>query len=207
MIQLAAGFCSLINGGYYYEPHIISQIVKPNGSIVKNIKGEVIKQTVTKENSDYIKTGLRECVEIGTGKSAAVNGYIVSGKTGTAQKLTVDPEKYILSFIGFAPYEKPEIVCYVLVDDPVDPDQSSSITGTLFSSIMGEILPYVNAKKDGPKPEPATDPASQPEPSTEPTSEPTSSENETTTQSNIGEDERANRNIETETTAVLIPQQ
>jgi Cell division protein FtsI/penicillin-binding protein 2 len=206
MIQLAAGFCSLINGGYYYEPHIVSQIVKPNGSIVKNIKGEVIKQTVTKENSDYIKTGLRECVEIGTGKSAAVDGYIVSGKTGTAQKLTVDPEKYILSFIGFAPYEKPEIVCYVLVDDPVDPDQSSAITGTLFSSIMAEVLPYVNAKKDGPESDPATDPATQPESTTEPTSEPTSSENETTTQSNIGEDERANRNIETETTALPVPQ-
>lgn len=208
MIQLAAGFCSLINGGYYYEPHIVSQIVKPNGSIVKNIKGEVIKQTVTKENSDYIKTGLRECVEIGTGKSAAVNGYIVSGKTGTAQKLTVDPEKYILSFIGFAPYEKPEIVCYVLVDDPVDPDQSSSITGTLFAGIMGEVLPYVNAKKDGPEPEPATDPAAQPdpEPSTEPVTEPASGETETTTPSNIGEDERANRNIETETTAVPISQ-
>jgi len=209
MIQLAAGFCSLINGGYYYEPHIVSQIVKPNGSIVKNISGEVVKQTVTKENSDYIKTGLRECVEIGTGQSAAVNGYIVSGKTGTAQKLTIDPDKYVLSFIGFAPYEKPEIVCYVLVDDPVDPLQSSSITGTLFSSIMGEVLPYVNAKKDGPTPEPSTDPAAEPESesSTEPVSEPAGSgEPETTTQSNIGEEERANRNIETETTAATISQ-
>lgn len=210
MIQLAAGFCSLINGGYYYEPHLVSQIVKSNGSIVKNVNPEVVKQTVTRETSDYIKTGLRECVEIGTGSSAAVSGYIVSGKTGTAQKLSIDPEKYILSFIGFAPYENPEVVCYVLVDDPVAEDQSSSITGTLFSSIMNEILPYVNAKKDAPvenQPE-TTENQTQPEDQTaepESTSGPESSgEEETTTVSNIGQDERAGANIETETTAAVI---
>lgn len=194
----------MINGGYYYEPHVVSQIIKPNGSIVKNINAEVVKQTVTKETSDHIKTGLRECVEIGTGKSAAVSGYIISGKTGTAQKLAIDPEKYVLSFIGFAPYDKPEIVCYVLVDDPVDPDQSSSITGTLFSGIMGEVLPYVNAKKDAPvqpEPEPSTEP--QPEPPSTAEQE-TTGEPESTTVSNIGQDERANQNIPAETTAVPI---
>lgn len=147
MIQLAAAFSSVINGGYYYEPHVVKQIVKSNGSIVKNVETEPVRQTVTKATSDYVKSGLRGCVDYGTGKSAAVEGYLISGKTGTAQKLPRSDRKYLLSFIGFAPYDDPEVVCYVVMDDPSD--DSSSVTGSLFSAIMSEVLPYLNVTKDG----------------------------------------------------------
>lgn len=203
MIQLASGFCSLINGGYYYEPHVVKQVINSTGGIVKNVDGQVVKQTVTKETSDYIKTGLRGCVDYGTGKSAAVSGYLISGKTGTAQKSPRTENKYLLSFIGFAPYDNPEAVCYVVMDNPSD--DSSAVTGSLFSAIMGEVLPYLNVRKDGPVLEEPSEPgttAQEPETSEEPVTEPESTteapesgEPETTAVSNIGQEERAAVNI------------
>ncbi len=149
MVQLASAFSSVINGGYYYRPHLVSQVVKRNGSIVETAGTDPIKQTVTKETCDSVKKGLRACVDYGTGKSAAISGYLISGKTGTAQQLTEGKDHYLLSFIGFAPYDDPEVVCYVLMDNPSD--DSSKVTGSLYATIMSEVLPYLNIEKDGPE--------------------------------------------------------
>ncbi len=148
MIQLASAFSALINGGYYYEPHVVKEVIKENGSIAMDSDDCLVKQIVTRETSDSVKQGLRNCVDYGTGKSAAVNGYLISGKTGTAQQLNVAKDHYLLSFIGFAPYDDPEVVCYVLMDNPSD--DSSAVTGSLYSAIMSEVLPYLNSRKDAP---------------------------------------------------------
>ena len=84
MIQMVSGFSSLINGGYYYEPHVVKQIVTPEGSLVKNYSKTLVKETVTRETSDFIKNCLREVVLSGTGTTAAIEGYTIGGKTGTA---------------------------------------------------------------------------------------------------------------------------
>ncbi len=150
MIQMAAAFSSIINGGNYYEPHIVKEILNSKGGIVEEVGTKVIKQTVTKSTSDLIKQGLKECVESGTGTKAAVEGYIISGKTGTAQKLPREDKKYLISFIGFAGYENPELVCYVIVDAPEGENQASSISSVLFSKIMEEALPYLNIFPEDP---------------------------------------------------------
>ena len=209
MIQLASAFSSIINGGYYYEPHVVKQIVKSNGSIVKNVEAAPVKQTVTKATSDYIKTGLRGCVDYGTGKSAAVPGYLISGKTGTAQKSPRKDKKYLLSFIGFAPYDDPEVVCYVVMDNPSD--DSSTVTGSLFSAIMSEVLPYLNVAQDNPEsaqqPDDSTqttEPAQQPDNSTQASAEQATQEE--TTVSNIGEPEVAGDNLDNELTGLTEPE-
>lgn len=211
MIQIASSFSSIINGGYYYEPHVVKQIVKSNGSIVKNVETQPVKQTVTKDTADVIKEGLRGCVDYGTGRSAAVDGYLIAGKTGTAEKLPRGTGKYILSFIGFAPYENPEVVCYVMMDTPSD--DSSAVTGTLFSAIMGEVLPYLNVPKDAPVTE-NTENSSQETTTNAPTEGETTGEQQTTggeqqtggeeetTVSNIGEEEVAGDNLGEEITAL-----
>ena len=214
MIQLASAFTSIINGGYYYEPHVVKQIVKSNGSIVKNVEAAPVKQTVTKATSDYIKTGLRVCVDYGTGKSAAVPGYLISGKTGTAQKSPRKDKKYLLSFIGFAPYDDPEVVCYVVMDNPSD--DTSTVTGSLFSAIMSEVLPYLNVAQDNPEsaqqPDDSTqttEPAQQPDNSTQASAEQASAEQATqeeTTVSNIGEPEVAGDNLDNELTGLTEPE-
>lgn len=145
MVQMVSGFSSLINGGNYYEPHMVKQIVDQNGKIVKNIDKTLVKQTVSLETSAFIKESLLATVVEGTGKSAAVVGYEVGGKTGTAEKYPRGEGKYLLSFLGFAPYNNPQVVCYVIVDEPQVPDtSSSSYASKLFSLIMTEVLPYMD---------------------------------------------------------------
>lgn len=146
MIQMVAGFSALINGGEYYQPHLVKQVVNADGDIVENKGKNLIKQVLTEETSEFLRTSLRETVISGTAKSAAVTGYEVAGKTGTAQiNGKRDEDVYILSFMGFAPYNEPEVLCYVLVDEPDVPDpSSSSYASRLFSEIMAEVLPYMN---------------------------------------------------------------
>lgn len=229
MVQLISGFSAVINGGNYYEPHVVKQIIKENGSIVLDNSDKLVKQIVTKETSDIIKQGLRNCVDYGTGKSAAVSGYLISGKTGTAQQLAVAKDHYLLSFIGFAPYDNPEVVCYVLMDNPSD--DSSAVTGSLFSAIMSEVLPYLNVQEDGPviettpesgenaATEPESGEASTPESGEDAAAEPDSGETATTeggedaaaeqqTTPNEGMDEVASNLIdEDSTTGAEEPQQ
>lgn len=145
MMQMVAGFSSLINGGDYYKPHVIKQVVNSKGGVVKNYDKELMKQTVTKETSDFIRQALYNTVESGTGKTAAVEGYQVGGKTGTAQHHDKTDNNYLLSFLGFAPYDNPQVVCYAIVDSPDVPDKgSSSYACKLFSAVMTEALPYLN---------------------------------------------------------------
>lgn len=145
MVQMVAGFSSLINGGNYYKPHVAKQILNANGGVVENYDKQLIKQTITKETSDFLKQALVNTVEGGTGKTAAVAGYSVGGKTGTAQHHDKTKDEYILSFLGFAPYDNPQVVCYAVVDTPDVPDKgSSSYACKLFSAVMTEVLPYMD---------------------------------------------------------------
>ncbi len=145
MVQLASAFCSLINGGYYYQPYVVKEIVNSNGGVVSETDKTLIKQVITEETSDAIKDGCKLAVEDGTAGSAKVDGYVISGKTGTAEKLPRGTGEYLVSFIGFAPYETPEVVCYTVIDNPKMEGGTNSIPAmTLFSEIMSEILPYLN---------------------------------------------------------------
>ncbi len=145
MVQMVAGFSSLINGGNYYQPHVVRQILNSDGGVVENIDDTLIKQTVTAKTSDFIRHAMWQTVEAGTGKTAKVDGYLVGGKTGTAQHLDKTDSNYLLSFLGFAPYDNPQVVCYVIVDSPqVEDKGSSAYASKLFSAIMTEALPYMN---------------------------------------------------------------
>lgn len=149
MIQLAAGFSSVINGGYYYQPHVVKQILNENGGIVETFDKNLVKQVATKETCDIVKEGLKMCVESGTGTKGAIEGYTISGKTGTAEKLPRGTGEYLLSFIGFAPYDNPEVVCYVVLDNPrAEGKEQTSNCLDVWTSIMAEVLPYLDIYKE-----------------------------------------------------------
>lgn len=176
MIQMVAGFSSLINGGYYYKPHVVKQILNSNGGVVANYDKELIKQTITKDTSDFLRQALVNTVNGGTGKTAAVEGYDVGGKTGTAQHHDKSDTTYLLSFLGFAPYDNPQVVCYTIVDAPqVDNPGSSSYACKLFSAIMTEALPYMDVfpTKEVQTTEPATEPETTKPEETQESTEPT----------------------------------
>lgn len=148
MVQLAAGFSSIINEGTLYQPHIVTGIEDASGNIVRDISPTVVKKTISAETSATMRDMLRSVVTEGTAKTAAVPGYDIGGKTGTAQKLPRADHKYLVSFIGFAPVSDPEVVVYVVVDEPNVADQAHSTYAQLIcKNIMSQILPYLNVEK------------------------------------------------------------
>lgn len=145
MIQMIAAFSSLINGGYYYEPHVVKQITATDGSIVENISPRVIKQTVSATTSAKIVEYCNGVVENGTGKTARPAGYAIGGKTGTAETVPRDKINYVVSFMGYAPADNPQIAIYVVVDRPNAVFQDDAKYATrIVRSILTEVLPYLN---------------------------------------------------------------
>lgn len=148
MIEMASAFSSVINGGYYYEPHVVSKIINSSGNTVKNIEPRVLKQTVSATTSAMMREYLYATVAEGTGRTARPAGYAMGGKTGTAEKAARDRKNYVVSFIGYAPADNPQIVIYVVIDEPNVEDQphASYATGVV-RNILTEVLPYLHISK------------------------------------------------------------
>lgn len=147
MIQMAAGFSSLINGGYYYEPHMVSKITASDGSVVRNIEPRVLKQTISAETSEKIRDYCLQVVvgDEGTGHTARPAGYLIGGKTGTAETQPRGNREYVVSFMGYAPADDPQIVIYVVVDRPNAERQDDAKFATrIVRSILTEVLPYLD---------------------------------------------------------------
>ena len=144
MVQMAAGFSSLINGGKYYKPHIVKQIENDSGAVVEEIEPILVKETVSRVTSDKIRKYLYSTVENGTAAPAGVTGYEIGGKTGTAEKQPRGEGKYLVSFLGFTPVEEPKVVVYVVIDEPNEEEQDHSSYATNFASkVMEEVLPFL----------------------------------------------------------------
>ena len=150
MMQLGTAFCSVVNGGYYYQPHVVKQILDSDGNVVRSYDKILVRRTISEDTSAKMRQILKEVVEEGTGQKAIVEGYEIGGKTGTAEKIPRGNGKYILSFIGFAPVSDPQVVIYCVVNEPGVADQASSGAGTLlFNKIAEDLLPYMNVYRTG----------------------------------------------------------
>ncbi len=147
MMQMAAGFCSLINGGNYYRPHIVKQIQSDSGDVLKDVGKEVLRKTVSEETSAAIRSYMQETVETGTGTKAQIEGYTIGGKTGTAEKIPRNKKDYYISFIGFTPVDKPELLIYVTIDEPnVSFQANAGLAVELEKSCMEEIVDILGIK-------------------------------------------------------------
>jgi len=148
MTQMVAAFSSLINGGNYYEPHVVKQIRDENGNVLENISPVLLRKTISEETSKLLKDYMHHTMTEGTGKGAQVEGYTMGAKTGTAEKLPRGNQKYVLSYMGYAPADHPEVLVYVVIDEPNVEDQSvSSYVKDLSKAIMEEAFPYLNITK------------------------------------------------------------
>ena len=145
MIEMITAFSSVINGGYYYEPHMVSKITNSNGDTIKNIEPRVLKQTISSSTSAQMRQYLYASVAEGTGKSARPAGYAIGGKTGTAEKVPRDHKHYVVSFIGFAPADDPQIAIYCVINEPNVADQAHATYATgIVKKILTEVLPYLH---------------------------------------------------------------
>ncbi len=153
MIQMASAFSACINGGYYYQPHVVKKITDSSGGTVKNVEPVLLRTPISSKTSALIRKYLYHTMygptdangNHATGKAARVAGYAMGGKTGTAERIPRDKTNYLVSFIGFAPADHPEVVLYVVVDRPNAEKQStSSFAQEIWKNIMKEALPYLN---------------------------------------------------------------
>lgn len=149
MLQEINAMSSVINGGYYYQPHLVKEIQDSNGSTVKTVEPVLLKQTISSEISAAIRSYMEDSVIEGTSRHSKVQGYSSGGKTGTAEKFPRGNKKYLVSFITFAPVEEPQVIVYVVVDEPNAEEQADSkYPQYIAQGILSELLPYLNIEPD-----------------------------------------------------------
>lgn len=147
-LQQTMALAAMVNGGYLFQPYLVEEITDGRGEVVFRREPEVVRQVISRETSRRLVEMMEDVVLEGTGRAAAVPGYRVGGKTGTAQKL--GPEGFYLdginiySFAGFAPVEDPRIVVFVAVDEVTEgPRYGSHTSGPLFRRITEQVLHYL----------------------------------------------------------------
>ena len=147
MIQEIAAFSAVINGGRYYQPHVLEKVIASDGTLVKTVDPLILRQPISSQVSALLRQYLTTAVQKGTGQKSQVPGYLTGGKTGTAEKIDAatgkrDKGKYLVSFIGACPMDDPKVVMYIVVDEPnVDNQADSSYPQTLFRQIATELFP------------------------------------------------------------------
>ena len=151
MMQMASAFASLVNGGVYYEPHVVMAVKNSAGATIEKINPIVVTKTVSSETSTFIKEAMYLTVKEGTATKAQVPGYVMGGKTGTAQKFPRSEGKNLVSFLGFVETKDRTVVIYVVVDEAHDPEKmsKSATASTLAASILEEALPYLKIYPEG----------------------------------------------------------
>ena len=153
-IQLCNAVCAAVNGGNLMQPYLVERITAPDGTIKLENGPAVIRRVISEETSALVREIGESVVAEGSGKNAAIPGYRVGGKTGTAQKYGEDGKiadgKLIASFIGFAPADKPEYVCLILVDEPqVGTIFGSTVAAPFVKQVMEETLRYAGHLPEG----------------------------------------------------------
>lgn len=143
-IQMLRAICAIANGGELLQPYIIKKIVAPNGDVVREGEKKVIRQVISKDTAAKMRAMMEQVVIDGGGKSAAIKGYRIAGKTGTAEKLAekggYEKDKYIASFVGFVPADKPKYAMIVMIDDPQGAFYGSQVCAPIFRDTLQQIL-------------------------------------------------------------------
>ena len=143
-IQLITATSAAVNGGYLMQPYIVKQILDPQGNVLETTQPTVKRQVISNQASETMRTLVEAVVQGGSGRFSAIPGYRIGGKTGTSQKLDQGMSGHILSFVGFAPLEDPEIACLVLLDEPeLQNAYGSVIAAPVVGAVLNEVLPYL----------------------------------------------------------------
>ncbi len=146
-LQLVTAVSAAVNGGKLMQPYVVDSIVAPDGTVVLKNEPKVVRRVISEETSALVRDIGESVVSEGSGKNAAIPGYRIGGKTGTAQKYGADGKiaqgKLIASFIGFAPADEPKYVCLILVDEPqVGTIFGSTVAAPFVKQVMEEVLRY-----------------------------------------------------------------
>ena len=154
-IQLITAISAAMNGGYLMRPYVVKQILADDGTVVANVEPKVVRQVISEETSRQVREIIETVVSspTGTGKNASVAGYRVGGKTGTSEKVGQASNEYMVSFVGIAPMDDPQVAVLVILDSP-DPTSGIYISGggmvaPTVGNILADILPYLGVEESG----------------------------------------------------------
>ena len=143
-IQLCTTVSAIINGGKRVTPHFGVSVQTPGGEPVETLKYEVATDICEEETSETMRTLLEKVVSEGTGKNSKVEGFEIGGKTATSQTLPRSLNRYISSFLGFAPASNPEVLVLVIINDPQGVYYGGTIAAPVAREIFENILPYLD---------------------------------------------------------------
>lgn len=146
-VQLATTVSSIVNGGTRVTPHFGVEIKDDNGNLVETLEYETVDGVLSEENSKVMQSLLEKVVSEGTGKKAFIEGYTIGGKTATSQTLPRSANKYISSFIGFAPAEDPQVLALVIINNPQGIYYGGTIAAPVVQEIFSNILPYLGIEQ------------------------------------------------------------
>ena len=147
-MQLATTISSIINGGTRVTPHFGVEIRDREGNVLKKLQYESREGVVSKETSDTMRFLMEKVVSEGGGKNAQIEGYRIGGKTATSQTLPRGTNKYISSFIGFAPADDPQVVGIAIIHNPQGVYYGGTIAAPVIRDIFSNILPYLGIEKE-----------------------------------------------------------
>ncbi len=146
-LQLMVATSAIVNGGKLVTPHLGVEIRSADGTQIKALDYDAVDGAVTLETSETMKELLEAVVADGTGKRAYLPGFRVGGKTATSEKLPRSSNKYISSFIGFAPADNPQVIAMVLIEDPVGIYYGGTIAAPVIADLFNNILPYMGIEE------------------------------------------------------------
>lgn len=146
-LQLLRAASAVVNGGTLVTPHFGVSVTSADSSVVKKFNYPEEQSVIKKETSDTMKMLLESVVSQGSGKNAYIEGYQIGGKTATSEKLPRSSNKYISSFMGFAPADDPKIIAIVLIDEPVGTYYGGTIAAPVVKELLANVLPYLGVEE------------------------------------------------------------
>ncbi len=146
-IQLAASVSALINGGNRVTPHFGTAVLSGSGKTAKELLYPVEKGIVSEKTSETVREILEKVVSEGSGRNAGIPGYRIGGKTATSQTLPRSANRYISSFLGFAPANDPQVLALCIIHDPKGVYYGGTIAAPVVRSIFQNVLPYLGIEK------------------------------------------------------------
>lgn len=158
-LQLVTAVSACVNGGKLMKPYVVKQMLNPDGTVAYERESTMLRQVISKSTSETVCMMLEQVVgdpNEGTGRNAAVTGYRIGGKTGTSEKVSFEAQtgqkQYIVSFVGFAPADKPEIAILVFLDTPSNKSgiyiSGGQMAAPVVGAMMADVLPYMGVKTD-----------------------------------------------------------
>ncbi|MBQ4526885.1 MAG: PASTA domain-containing protein [Clostridia bacterium] len=148
-LQLVTAYSAITNDGYMVKPRLVKSLVDDDGNVIRDFEPEVIRQVVSSDTAQTVSKILEGVASDGTSKNAYIEGYHIAGKTGTSEKIPRGNGKYVASFVGFAPADDPEVICLIMLDEPMGASHMGGATAApTFKEIMNDVLVYLQIESD-----------------------------------------------------------